>query len=184
MILNDAEALRLGTKTVSRVYRGTTQVWPWVYGPQERLLSEPAPSGFSTGEYTFGLQFTPNADGQITHIRAYSPSGTRIYTLWDTATQTRLFSTRVDHPGWGWYEVELPTPVAVVAGTSYTATSGATFPSQEFCYGAGFQSPPHLTSPVGLYGIGQDAYPTIVPGGASHYLVDVVYRTTKRFSGK
>ncbi len=72
-----------------------------------------------------GVKFRTAADGYITAIRFYkgtTNTGTHIVNLW-TKTGTLLArATAINETASGWQEVQLPSPVAVVANTTYVAS--------------------------------------------------------------
>lgn len=94
-----------------------------------------APDNGNPSNITLGTLFVPAVDGQITHFRWLAPTilpaGPGIFALWrfnDNTTGTEL--ARLDTAGklsltaGAWNQIQLTTPVNVVAGQKYVVGIG------------------------------------------------------------
>lgn len=83
--------------------------------------------------YELGMRFRPTTDGEITALRYYrgaadaGDTDVRTMTLW-SASGTKIASGRITSGAGddGWQTVELSSPVAVAAGTTYVVSYGTT----------------------------------------------------------
>ena len=134
-----------------------------------------------------GVKFQSFVAGQITALKFYrSPSDTSsdLLDLW-TSTGTNLASVTFTNTGAsGWQSVNLATPVAISANTTYVAsyhTSGFYVATDNF-FTAAFTSGV-LTAPFGngVYAYGGTSTTGIFPTntfGAANYWVDVVFASS------
>jgi hypothetical protein len=140
-----------------------------------------------TNSFELGVKFTSSIAGNITGFRFYKGSqdtGTHIAHLW-SATGTLLASaTFVGETASGWQQVNLPTPVAIAANTTYVAsyhTSGHYSGNGNYFATAHTNEP--LTAPDsassggnGVYAYGSAA---VFPSNtyiAANFWVDVVFQ--------
>ncbi|MDB6018342.1 MAG: hypothetical protein JWR19_2831 [Pedosphaera sp.] len=84
-------------------------------GVTNTILGNLVPTTSSSGSYTLGYSFTPNANIVVTHVRSYS--GTKV-SIWQT-NGTLLASQNVSGPGGSWKETPLATPLTLSAGSTY-----------------------------------------------------------------
>lgn len=131
-----------------------------------------------------GTAFTPSVAGTITGIRFYKGSGnagTHIGNLW-SSTGTKLGTvTFSGESTTGWQTAQLPTPVAVTAGTTYVVSYFA--PQGHYSATPGYFGSVYSAGPLSaragnnglfLYGA-QGGFPT-GSYGSTNYFVDVVFR--------
>src|SRR5262245_55775212 len=72
-----------------------------------------------------GLKFSPQVDGFVTAIRFYKSAAnteTHVGNLWSAAGTLLGSTTFANETTSGWQVAQLPTPVAVVAGTTYVVS--------------------------------------------------------------
>ena len=128
-------------------------------GSGGRPFYDAHPSGYTatSGNYTMGYRFTPDSNGQITHLWCFGGGTRTVYLFADNGTQ--LASTSVNCSG-TWNSGAI-TPVNVTAGTYYKVahyTSGSTW------YYKDVSSVPFSSSGItiahGIYGSG-NTNPTI-----------------------
>jgi hypothetical protein len=137
-----------------------------------------------------GTRFHSDAAGRITALRYYAQPGDNDETtliLWDYATKTELASVSGIPSGTeGWFQLSLPSPVAITTGTEYVVTYNAG-PNGNYIGWAQFFDAPlvngPLTAPVGAGIFGDSGFPTMGPYGNSSYLADVVFETQALFPG-
>src|SRR5262249_40795567 len=133
-----------------------------------------------------GVRFTADAGGTITAIRFYKASantGTHVGSLW-SSTGTRLATaTFTNETAAGWQQVNLPTPVAITAGTTYVAsyhtTIGHYSSDGNYFASARDNAPLHAAASVnGVYAYGATSgFPSNV-FQATNYWVDVVFNSS------
>jgi hypothetical protein len=96
----------------------------------ENLFGTEVPATVNNNDstpYTLGTRFTPQANGQITHIRwrvpDSAPSGNVTMGLYRNSDSVLLSSTTVSVAAAAgtWTQVALPSPVSVTSGAAYTA---------------------------------------------------------------
>jgi hypothetical protein len=85
----------------------------------------PAGADADSSSVNVGVKFRADVDGYITALRFYKFSvntGTHVADLW-TRTGTRLATaTFTNETASGWQQVNLPTPIAITANTTYVAS--------------------------------------------------------------
>src|SRR5438876_6163920 len=137
-----------------------------------------------------GVRFRSTLAGYITGLRFYKGSantGTHLGNLW-TSTGTLLASaTFSGESGSGWQQVNLPSPVAVTANTTYIASYhtdvGGYAKDANYFVTAGVDNTPLRAlrdgedGPNGVYQYGLTGFPTQT-AASSNYWVDVVFNTT------
>ncbi|WP_436496919.1 DUF4082 domain-containing protein [Actinokineospora sp. HUAS TT18] len=80
-------------------------------------------SDTSAGE--LGFKFTPAVSGRVTAVKFYKGpqnTGTHTVSVWSAGGTLLATATATNETATGWQTVQLPTPVAVVAGTTYIAS--------------------------------------------------------------
>jgi transcriptional regulator CtsR/regulation of enolase protein 1 (concanavalin A-like superfamily) len=134
-----------------------------------------------------GVRFNSDRAGWIKAIRFYkcaTNTGTHVGHLW-TNTGTLLATvTFTNETASGWQQADLPTPVAITAGTPYVASyySQSQHFSQDLSYFAGHghdQAPLHaladgVAGPNGIFRDNESAFP-MEGNGAANYWIDVVF---------
>ena len=146
------------------------------------ILADP-----DTSSVEVGVKVVPSRSGSISAIRFYKSStntGTHVVRLW-TSTGTELTSaTATAETASGWQTVQLPSPVAVAAGTTYVVSYRA--PNGRYSVDEGgftnARTVGPLTAPASGSSGGNGVYTYGAPGsfpsstfGASNYWVDVVF---------
>jgi hypothetical protein len=134
----------------------------------------------------YGVKFQTDTDGSITAIRFYRTSSTsesHRVDLW-SSTGTLLANRTASLSGTGWKQVDLATPVAIDANTTYVAsfhTSGSFGYTEAYFATSGHSNGPLEAlengddGPNGVYiHGGADSFP-VNSWNASHYWVDVVF---------
>jgi hypothetical protein len=152
--------------------------------------STPAATATDTNATELGLRFRPTVNGYITALRFYKGTGnTGVHTgsLWTnsgTLLSTVTFSGETTS---GWQQMTLPTPIAVVAGTTYVASYHTV--AGHYSYDAGYFSGSSVgTSPLigladgadgpnGTFKTGASGFPT-QSGNGANYWIDAVFNTT------
>ncbi|MEO8256999.1 MAG: DUF4082 domain-containing protein [Acidobacteriota bacterium] len=137
-----------------------------------------------------GVKFRAMFDGFITGVRFYKSaqnSGPHVANLWNRDGTLLSTATFVDETASGWQQVKLPTPVRVLANTTYVASYHTTTGSYA-ADGAYFQTSPSGSGPVqalangtdggnGVFAYGAGGFPTGTFNSAN-YWVDVMFETT------
>ena len=142
------------------------------------------PDGGDGQAVELGVKFTPSSSGFITGVRFYkSTANTGVHTgsLWSASGQLLATATFTGEGGSGWQQVLFSTPVAVSAGTTYTAsyhTNTGHYALNRSFFTSSFLSGP-LQVPIngGVYLYGAGGFPTQSYQG-SNYWVDVLFSTT------
>src|SRR6187455_1857589 len=83
------------------------------------------PSDSDTSAVEVGVKFRSDVDGQVTALRFYKGTGntgTHIGHLWNSAGTALATATFSSESSTGWQQVNLTTPVAVAANTTYIAS--------------------------------------------------------------
>jgi hypothetical protein len=142
----------------------------------QTILNSPVHSSVSSGAYTLGYAFVPSANIRVTALRSYG--GSKV-TLW-TNTGTVMTSLNFTGTGGVWTETALPTPVELIAGTTYRLgvyTGGAAYYWRS-------DLPPTFASGsiIQSYEAGGDQFPTI-PDNTKWWFVDLKYTRTGAVSG-
>jgi methionine-rich copper-binding protein CopC len=152
--------------------------------------SAPAGAFVNSRPLELGLRFRADADGYVTGLRFYKAAGdpgTHVGNLW-RADGTLLASAAFSgETASGWQQVNLASPVPVVAGMTYVASyhssAGYYGASQGYFATAETRSGPLVAPSNGAYGPngsyreGASGFPDLGAGG-SNYWVDVVFGTT------
>jgi hypothetical protein len=161
-----------------------TTIWPPEATPALVDVMDGVPST------EIGVRFNSDRAGWIKALRFYKgPANTGVHVghLW-TNTGTLLATvTFTNETASGWQQANLPTPIAITAGTPYVASFYSQ--SQHFCTdisyfaGQGHDQPPlhaladGIAGPNGIYHDSASAFPTDGTG-ASNFWVDVVFSDT------
>ena len=133
MLLNSADALRLGASVVDRVYVGATRIWPAVATVTQHLF----PSAALGRPATLTVFQDPDAGINIGFEFACSVAGTRAvavdaYIAAGVTMRPRLYSAAgavlaqgdaVTASSEGWYRLPFTTAATLSTGTSYTAAT-------------------------------------------------------------
>jgi hypothetical protein len=152
------------------------------------------PTQVPTGAYqdypdgVLGTRFTSDTPGRITALRYYAQAGDNDETtmkLWDAASQTELASVTGTPTGAeGWFELSLPTPVAVTAGTqyvvSYTAGANGNYAVTSHFFDTALSSG-HLSAPIGAGVFADSGFPTQAFNNTS-YFADVAFEPTVTYT--
>jgi hypothetical protein len=134
---------------------------------------------------TSGLKFQASSSGFITGVRFYKEpddTGAHIGSLW-TSTGTLLTSgTFTNETASGWQELDFANPVAITAGTTYTASyfssTGHPASTSGGLESAVTNGPLTALASGGVYAYGaSNTFPTNVYNNGN-YWVDVVYSQT------
>ena len=137
------------------------------------------------GTIEVGVQFTPNLNGTVTGVRFYKATantGTHTGTLWSAAGVALATGTFTAESGSGWQTLVFSAPVAVTAGTIYTASYYA--PSGHYSVNSNYFTTDYvngpLTAPAGTNGVYRYGAGGGFPTGtfqSANYWVDVVFQT-------
>lgn len=125
-----------------------------------------------------GVTFTPDTTGFVSGVRFYKGPqnvGTHVGSLWDGAGTRLGTATFTGESAAGWQTVTFPSPVAVTAGTTYTAsysTSGYYSATVNGLATAVDTPPLHAAAGAGRYVYGS-GFPTNTSN--ANYWVDVVF---------
>jgi hypothetical protein len=137
------------------------------------------------GAIELGVRFTPASDGTVSGIKFYkgpSNTGTHTATLWSggVALATATFSGESTT---GWQTVTFSSPVAVTAGTVYTASYYA--PNGGYSYNSGYFPSAYTTGPLtalaasnggnAVYRYGLGGVEPTSSGAGANYWVDVIF---------
>ena len=129
-----------------------------------------------------GVRFTPTVNGTISGIRFYKGPqnvGTHIADLWSSNGTLLATATFTAETASGWEQVNFSTPVAVTAGTTYTAsyhTNG--FYSVDGGYFSSSRTNGQLSTPGGSNGVYAYGATSAFPSNSynsSNYWVDVIF---------
>ena len=135
-----------------------------------------------------GVKFVSTQAGTITALRFYKGSlntGTHTATLWSAAGTSLATATYANESASGWQQVNLPTPIAISANTTYVAsyhTPGNYSGDSNYFATSGQVNGP-LTAPAtgavsggnGVYAYGSSSIFPTNTFQASNYWVDVVF---------
>jgi len=153
----------------------TFTIWPTTTTPATVDSGE-------TKAVELGVKFTSTTSGWITGVEFYkSAANTGVHTgsLWSASGQLLATGTFVNETASGWQTLVFSTPVAITAGTTYTASYHSNtghFSVTRNAFGSALASGPLTVAKNGgvyLYGAG---YPTAT-ASSSNYWVDVVFST-------
>jgi len=131
-----------------------------------------------------GTRLHSDLAGRITALRYWAQPGDNDATtliLWDYASQTELASVSGTPDGsGGWFQLSLPSPVAVTAGTEYVITYNAGALAMYVGWSHFFDTPlvnGPLTASVGAGIFGDSGFPNQGPFQNASYFADVVFET-------
>ena len=142
-----------------------------------------------------GIRFKPNINGYVTGVRFYkgpNNDGTHYGNLWNNAGQMLAQVVFTNETVGGWQEAKFTTPVAVTAGSVYTAyyysPSGNFSINPQFFASGGYPEGPTSSWPVqalanseggnGVYSYDvEPSFPSSVYNPAN-YFVDIVFTNT------
>jgi hypothetical protein len=134
-----------------------------------------------------GVKFRSDTDGYITGLRFYkSPqnTGTHIGNLWTSSGNLLGSTTFINETEYGWQEVNLQTPIPIVANTTYVASyhTDTGHYSADLAYFAtsSFVNPPlralanGIDGGNGVYRYGSSGFP-YQTYNSNNYWVDIVF---------
>jgi glucose/arabinose dehydrogenase/endonuclease YncB( thermonuclease family) len=136
-----------------------------------------------------GVKFRPDQAGFITGLRFYkgpNNGGTHVGHLWSSTGTLLSTATFAGESATGWQQVNLPSPIAVTANTTYVASyhmdNGGYSADQNTFAASVDRGPLHALASAGsggngVYMYGSSAFPTNT-FNATNYWVDVVFNTT------
>jgi hypothetical protein len=137
-----------------------------------------------------GVRFRAQVNGYITGLRFYKGAGntgTHVGHLWTNAGTQLATATFTNESASGWQQVNLASPVAVTANTTYVASYHA--PVGRYAFNSNFFSSNGVNNPPlralatnedganGVYRYGASGFPNST-FAASNYWVDVVFNQT------
>ena len=146
--------------------------------------SQPAVSDGTPIE--LGVKFQADVVGSITALRFYkgaANTGTHVGNLWTRTGSLLASATFTGETASGWQEIQLTTPVAIQAGTTYVASyhsSSGYFALDEAYFTTDDYTPPlralarGVDGGNGVYKVGESGFPTAT-WNANNYWVDVVF---------
>ncbi len=136
-----------------------------------------------SGAIELGVNFVPSANGTITGVRFYKAStntGTHTGTLWSAAGVVLATGTFTAESASGWQTLVFASPVAVTAGTTYTASYYA--PSGHYSVTSNFFATDYVNGPLTAPAGGNGVYRYGVGGGfptntfqSANYWVDAIF---------
>ena len=146
----------------------------------------PSSAGIDSGDRTavsVGVQFSPSVSGYVTGVRFYKSAantGSHTGSLWSSGGTRLATGTFSAETASGWQSLTFGSPVAVTAGSTYTASYYAPaghYSEDDHYFDAAVTNGP-LTAPVGAgtYGYGGDVNPTSAYANAN-YWVDPIFST-------
>ena len=130
-----------------------------------------------------GVRFNSSVNGYITGLRFYKAAGntgTHTAHLWSSAGQLLATATFTSETTSGWQQVTFGTPVAITAGTTYTASYHTT--GGHYSVTRNFFAAPMTNGPLtalangGVYAYGSGGYPAQTYQ-ATNYWVDPLFST-------
>jgi hypothetical protein len=165
-----------------------TTIWP------NTTLPAQVDSG-DANPYELGVKFRADSDGYILGVRFYKSNanlGTHTGSLWTSTGSLISKATFTNETSSGWQQVVFPSPVPVVAGTTYVASyfdpAGRYAINPAFFATNGVDSPPlhalatGVDGPNGVFAsTSTSAFPSDSSNSAN-YWVDVIYATTATHS--
>jgi N,N-dimethylformamidase beta subunit-like protein/uncharacterized protein DUF4082/Big-like domain-containing protein len=141
-----------------------------------------SPSIDDPNNVSLGVKFTPSSNGTVIGVRFYKGAGntgTHTGSLWSPTGTLLATATFTSETGSGWQTVYFASPVAVTAGSTYTASYYA--PNGHYAadggYFAGPYSNPPLSAPSGangVYAYGSDTLP-VNSYNSANYWVDPLF---------
>ena len=126
------------------------------------------------------MKFQADTNGFVTGVRFYKGSrtpGPTPASLWSASGQRLATATFANESTSGWQQVSFSSPVAVTAGTTYTAsyhTNVGFYSATSAQFSSGVDRPPlHVPAGGGAFVYGSSAFPS--QGSSTNYWVDVVF---------
>jgi hypothetical protein len=205
-VLDPSASLAFGTTYQARVRGGGTGVvdlfgnplaadstWSFTTGAAPACPCSLWPSGTTPGvidsedggAYELGVRFRADVDGLVTGLRFYKSSanvGTHVGHLWSSSGALLASATFTNESASGWQELAFSTPVAVTAGTVYTASYWV--PNGHYSLSSGDFANAHTSGPLqalangeagnGVFRAGSSGFPD-QSWNASNYWVDIVF---------
>jgi len=175
-------AARTATASLSITVRNTANFSLWPSSSVPVVID-----GGPDSSVEIGVKFTADAGGTITAIRFYKASantGTHVGALW-SSTGTRLATaTFANETAVGWQQVNLASPVAITAGTTYVASYHTTvghYSSDINYFATAARDNPPLHAAAGVNGVYAYGATTVFPNNvfrATNYWVDVVFNSS------
>jgi hypothetical protein len=155
----------------------------WDASATPAILADPDASPIE-----LGVKFRSDVDGFITGLRFYKSAqntGTHVGKLWSSGGTLLAEATFVNETASGWQQVDLGSPVAIQAGTTYVASYHTTvgrYSVNEGYFASAYTNGPlsalaNSESSNGLYLYGSAGFPTN-SYQSSNYWVDVVMTTS------
>ena len=146
------------------------------------------PTNFQDGvPLTLGVRFKPNVNGTISGIRFYkqgSMSGTHTGKLWTVSSGALATVTFTGETSSGWQSMNFSSPVAVTAGTTYTAAvtmNDGRYPATaNYFTGTDVTNGPLTAFGTGngVYDLNPDTLPTTTSPNGANYWIDVSFFAT------
>ncbi|MBI2823285.1 MAG: DUF4082 domain-containing protein [Planctomycetia bacterium] len=141
--------------------------------------------GGDTQSIEVGVKFTADSNGYIIGVRFYKSAantGTHVGNLWSASGQLLATGTYSGETASGWQTLTFATPVAITAGTTYTASYLAPkgrYAADTNFFNAQFNSGPlHVPASGGVYRYGATSgFPTST-FSKNNYWVDVLFSLT------
>jgi hypothetical protein len=135
-----------------------------------------------------GTRFHSDAPGRVTALSYYAQAGDNdatTLTLWNYTTRTELASVNGTPDGTeGWFQLSLPSPVSITAGTEYIVTYNAGANGNYIGWSHFFDTPlvnGPLIAPVGAGIFGDSGFPSQGPYQNTSYFADVVFEPELQF---
>lgn len=150
---------------------------------------------YSDNPLNLGVRFKPNVNGYVTGIRFHkgvNNNGTHLGNLWSSSGNKLAEVTFTNETASGWQQAYFSTPVAVTAGSVYTASyfnpSGNFSITPDFFASAGYpegspslwpvQALPNSDGGNGVFSYGNGAIFPNISYGAANYFVDIIFTNT------
>ena len=166
---------------------GSTAYSIWNDSAVPSILVDPDSTARTQG-VELGVKFQSAVSGYITGLRFYKgPTnlGTHTGSLWTVSGNRMATVTFTNETASGWQKVDLATPVAITANTTYVASyhapQGNYSASSRYFSGSTFENYPlraladGLDGGNGLYRYGPSAFPNLT-WNSENYWVDVVFQ--------
>ena len=162
-------------------FPNTCTIWAPSQAPVKPAASDPNP-------VEVGVRFRTTVNGFITAIRFYkgaANNGTHIASLWTSDGTLLMRATFVGETASGWQQVAFPSPIPVIANTSYIASYHTTtgyaadqgYFSTSGVIGGTVEAPQDgVDGGNGVYVYGNPGFPAN-PFKGTNYWVDVVFAT-------
>ncbi|MEX0679332.1 MAG: N,N-dimethylformamidase beta subunit family domain-containing protein, partial [Pirellulales bacterium] len=172
---------------------------PQASGPYSLWNNAGTPSTVNSGDgeaVEVGVRFMASTNGSVSGVRFYkgaANTGTHTGSLWTASGQLLATATFTGESSSGWQQVNFANPVAVTAGTTYTASyhtdAGNYSVNLSYFTKWGIDSGPLHAMPEGSFGhngvylYGDGGFP-IYSFQGSNYWVDVVLSTVPPADGE